>query len=61
MCIVDAPYQDNPSICTWVADTSQTCKILFRANTNVTVMQITKDGELKAASIGELQLDEQFR
>ena len=60
MCIVDAPYQDNPSICTWVADTSQTCEILFHANTNVTVVQITKDGEFKAASTGELHSDEFF-
>ena len=55
--VSDAPYQDNPTTCTWLTDLRQTCKISFHANTNVTVVQIIKNGEIKSTSSWDIQIN----
>ena len=52
---LDEPYQDKPTVCTWMANTTQICKILFNANsyqvqTYIQVKQVIKDGKFKIAT-----------
>ena len=54
----DKPYQDKPTVCTWMANTTQICKISFNANsyqadTYIEVKQVIKDGEFEIEAIAE--------
>jgi len=43
--LLDFPYQENSSKCTWFSNQSQLCDVSFYSNSNVSIRHIEKNGK----------------